>query len=214
MDKRKNKILVGCLALLLVMAVGYALFSENITINGTATAKGEFKLTTTCGIVPQEDITKYYSNLQYIGVSKNEISCEDNDVSISTTLDYPGAYAWYKIVVKNEGSIKARLKNIEIVESGNILDETSTGDNLFYLEPISIYITPSELGDEVYEDYYEQINIPRSSFDDYDFTDRLPSGKTFVYYIRVVWESTDTTQRPEGVTSNYTFKFNYEQATN
>lgn len=152
---KKNKILVGCLALLLVLSVGYALFSDSITINGTATAKREFKLTTTCGVVPQEDITQYFSQLQYIGVSKNEISCEDNDVSISTTLDYPGAYAWYKIVVKNEGSIKAKLKNIAIVESGNILDETSYSYNSFYLEPISIYITSSELGDEVYEDYYE-----------------------------------------------------------
>ena len=44
----KNKILIGCLALLLVLSVGYALFSETIVINGTATAKGGFELTTTC----------------------------------------------------------------------------------------------------------------------------------------------------------------------
>ena len=44
----KNKILVGCLALLLVLSVGYALFSETIEINGTATAKGSFDLTYTC----------------------------------------------------------------------------------------------------------------------------------------------------------------------
>ena len=44
MEKNKNKILIGCLALLLVMAVGYALFSETITINGTATAKGDFNM--------------------------------------------------------------------------------------------------------------------------------------------------------------------------
>ena len=41
----KNKILVGCLALLLVLSVGYALFSETVTINGTATAKGNMDLT-------------------------------------------------------------------------------------------------------------------------------------------------------------------------
>ena len=45
---KKNKILVGCLALLLVLSVGYALFSETITINGTATAKGNFDMTATC----------------------------------------------------------------------------------------------------------------------------------------------------------------------
>mgnify|MGYP003308183578 CR=1 FL=1 len=41
---KKNKILVGCLSLLLVLSVGYALFSETITINGTATAKGNFDI--------------------------------------------------------------------------------------------------------------------------------------------------------------------------
>ena len=41
---KKNKILVGCLALLLVLSVGYALFSDTITINGTATAKGSFDI--------------------------------------------------------------------------------------------------------------------------------------------------------------------------
>ena len=58
MDKRKNKILIGCLALLLVMAVGYALFSENITINGTATAKGDFDMSITC----TPDITTEFYN--------------------------------------------------------------------------------------------------------------------------------------------------------
>ena len=56
MLSKNNKILIGCLALLLVMSVGYALFSDTITINGSATAKGEFKLTTTCMLAPQEDI--------------------------------------------------------------------------------------------------------------------------------------------------------------
>ena len=33
MNKTRNKIFVGCLALLLVMVAGYALFSQNLTIN-------------------------------------------------------------------------------------------------------------------------------------------------------------------------------------
>ena len=41
---KKNKILVGCLSLLLVLSVGYALFSETITINGTATAEINYNL--------------------------------------------------------------------------------------------------------------------------------------------------------------------------
>ena len=48
MDKTRNKIFVGCLALLLVMVAGYALFSQNLNITGTATAKGDFSVTPTC----------------------------------------------------------------------------------------------------------------------------------------------------------------------
>ena len=51
---KKNKILVGCLALLLVLSVGYALFSETIEINGTATAKGDFDITYTCSVVSED----------------------------------------------------------------------------------------------------------------------------------------------------------------
>lgn len=47
MNKR-NKILAGCLVLQLALSVGYALFSETITINGKATAKGNFDITATC----------------------------------------------------------------------------------------------------------------------------------------------------------------------
>ena len=48
MDKTRNKIFVGCLALLLVMVAGYALFSQNLTINGIAKAQGDFSVTMTC----------------------------------------------------------------------------------------------------------------------------------------------------------------------
>ena len=48
MYKTRNKIFVGCLALLLVMVVGYALFSQNLNIMGTATAKGDFSITPIC----------------------------------------------------------------------------------------------------------------------------------------------------------------------
>ena len=41
---RQNKIIVGIVALVLALTVGYALFSQSLNIGGTASAKGEFKL--------------------------------------------------------------------------------------------------------------------------------------------------------------------------
>ena len=220
MLSKNNKILIGCLALLLVMSVGYALFSDTITINGSATAKGEFKLTTTCSIAPEEDIIgsegAWGDKLSNLGTSKNEISCNNNIVDISTGLDYPGAYAWYKIVVTNEGTIPATLKSIDINynNQNRVINEESFGSDLYFSND-KLYVRPysSEEGDEVNEFYYEPLHKPAGELYTTAFTDKLPPGKSFVYYIKAFWHESDETQRPEGLTLDYTLDFNYEQAT-
>ena len=41
---RQNKIVVGIVALVLALTVGYALFSQSLNIGGTASADGTFEL--------------------------------------------------------------------------------------------------------------------------------------------------------------------------
>ena len=122
MDKRKNKKLIGCLALLLVMAVGYALFSENITINGTATAKGDFDISLNCspGIpesFPRTNYNYFFSGSPSIPLDNNykNDSCvvNDNEVSFSAELTQPGAARNFLLELKNNGSITAELPLIE-----------------------------------------------------------------------------------------------------
>ena len=106
MDKRKNKILIGCLALLLVMTVGYALFSENITINGTATAKGDFNVTPTC-----IEGTVAPGNYGFVEGGYKNVVCtvdDSNDaVTISAEFEYPGAVRIFSIKMTNTGTIDA-----------------------------------------------------------------------------------------------------------
>ena len=45
--KKKNMIIIGVIALILAVSVGYALFSDTLTINGTATAQGDFSFSVT-----------------------------------------------------------------------------------------------------------------------------------------------------------------------
>ena len=108
---KKNKILIGCLALLLALSVGYALFSETITINGTATAKGDFGVTTTCvpGIsneLVQLGFAKTPDDLQ--GGFENDI-CEVGGDTITANSDllYPGARRFFTIKMTNNNSIPA-----------------------------------------------------------------------------------------------------------
>ena len=122
MDKRKNKILMGCLALLLVMTVGYALFSENITINGTATAKGDFDITLNCSpwipeSFPRTNYNYFFGGSPSILLDNNykNDGCvvNDNEVSYYAELTQPGAVRNFLLEIKNNGSITAELPIIE-----------------------------------------------------------------------------------------------------
>ena len=41
---KNNKLLIGMLTFVVVCVVGYALFSENITVTGSATASGDWSI--------------------------------------------------------------------------------------------------------------------------------------------------------------------------
>ena len=139
MDKSKNKILVGCLALLLVMAVGYALFSENITINGTATAKGDFEITITEALIEDEK-----------GSSGATATITDNGKSLKLSipnLEYPGAYVKVKYKVKNTGTIPALFSSRTM--SGITLDEYDSLQRIRIAAPLSnLFYEPGDVKEE------------------------------------------------------------------
>ena len=118
MDKTRNKIFVGCLALLLVMVAGYALFSQNLNITGTAKAQGDFSVTATCQPGYDSKIKPIIENLVATGqidiglLGDNgyyDDSCtvKGDAVTYSTKLKYPGAVRYFTLKVKNQSNIDA-----------------------------------------------------------------------------------------------------------
>ena len=116
MDKTRNKIFVGCLALLLVMVAGYALFSQNLTINGTAKAQGDFSVTPTCQPGIDAKVKRIYDD--YIINSEDSLvfssetgyyddSCTVNGdvVTFNVKFKYPGANRMFTLKVKNTGNM-------------------------------------------------------------------------------------------------------------
>ena len=130
---RKNKILVGCLALLLALSVGYALFSETITINGTATAKGDFDIKPTCTAGFDSRFSSYYDgyeqNLTEGGYSDDVCEVSSSQVSFRANLNYPGAGRWFTIYLKNNGSIDAKFDMNNFTETYGELCYDSNNDN-------------------------------------------------------------------------------------
>ena len=110
---KKNKIFVGCLSLLLALSVGYALFSDTITINGTATAKGSFDIIATCQKgVPSELISgvhNVFDDAVEIGYKNDECSFVDDEGTFKVEFDYPGALRYFTVKMTNDGTIPAIL---------------------------------------------------------------------------------------------------------
>ena len=108
--KKQSIAIIGVIAFVLAVAVGYALFSEKLTIDGTATAKGDFDVeftsvgTPTCSGFSE---TCEAANLGTISDDKNTLTITVNK------LQYPGAYVEIPVTVTNKGSIPAVLKSIE-----------------------------------------------------------------------------------------------------
>ena len=110
-----NKVLLGILAFVVVCVMGYALFSETITVTGTATVDAKWSFKTTCN--PGLDITA----MEALGVSDmikeggykdDTCSVNGNKVTASVSLEYPTAKRWFTITVTNTGTIPAYYINI------------------------------------------------------------------------------------------------------
>lgn len=116
--------------------IGYALFSETVTISGTATSQGQFKITTTC-------ITGLSSSLNVIAegfpgtagdVKNSTCSVNGSSVTFSTELGYPGSYQFYTLQFKNTGTIDALFVNdSDIYEkyTGNIKVYLHSNNSLY-----------------------------------------------------------------------------------
>lgn len=108
-----NKILVTVLAFVLVCITGYAIFSEKIEVNGTATATGTFNIEGTCTLGIDDayfDKGKYTSTNQNQGGYEADFCFVSTDtVSFKTNLLYPTAVRAFTVKFTNTGTIPALL---------------------------------------------------------------------------------------------------------
>ena len=104
---KKSTILVIFLVLLLALAIGYAAFSDRLTISGTANASGKFDLefTDASGLVTAKGVDT--------DATKATVSADKNTLDVTVKdLSYPGAGAQFKAVIKNVGTVPAKVKAV------------------------------------------------------------------------------------------------------
>ena len=105
-EKMKKYLIIVLVVLLLGLAVGYAAFSDTLTITGTATAKGNFDVQFDSATVDARSGVNIANTTATISTDKNRLNVQVAD------MGYPGAGAQITTVIKNVGTIPAKIKAI------------------------------------------------------------------------------------------------------
>ena len=151
---KKRDIIIGVIALLLVVSVGYAIFSDTLTINGTATAQGDFSFSVTTQKGVSEDVKSdsMYAIYNIFGNTGNmydytvnsfaeesTITNDSNTVTYSVALTQPGQKQYFTVKVTNTGSIPINVDIYnDFLQDTNITGNLIMDDgNLFDINKIS-----------------------------------------------------------------------------
>ena len=211
----KNKILVGCLALLLVLSVGYALFRETVTINGTAKAKGDFDITVTA-LTDNEIDTEGLGTPNKGMITASSVDIADNVVTTNVALGMPGSEKMFIIKVENTGTIPAVLKSVTD-ENDNPYEGGTTGffagktvQNTAKTSTINVEMGPDM---NYIDDYTEKPYGPdyTSTIDDVSSAVLEPGEFTY-YYLDYLWLGNSTSG--EQMSLSWIIKLNWEQLAN
>ena len=120
--KKKNIFVIIVLSFVLVINVGFSLFSETVTVNGTSNASGNFDVAFTTLTRTAYDIYP----VKEVGSTgaHGTLTKEGKEIEIVVpALEYPGAYAEFHINIVNSGDIPIRLKNI-----GDMVGNVTNGE--------------------------------------------------------------------------------------
>lgn len=107
MTNKKGILVVLSIVLILALAIGYAAFSDNLTITGTANAGGKFDLEFTegTGLVSSKGVNAANTTAT--------VSADKDTLTVNVAdLAYPGAGAKFKAVIKNVGTVPAKVKGL------------------------------------------------------------------------------------------------------
>lgn len=240
MNKRKNIIFIACLSFLLVLSIGYALFSENINVSGSSKSQATFNITTTCTKgLPSNIQTKLgLSDLELLtlnrGYSSDTCTVSGNNVTIGATFEYPTASRLFTIKMTNNSTMDAMLKlNTEddpeyaFLSQAQIVATTSSGSytytygvkDSYYELAERIWLSNRVLIDLTYE---QDLNGNLSQdFSDPVYEDadgvyiKLKKGYSIYFVIMTKWEGEhyDSAYDDYSITSTAEFVFPFVQYT-
>ena len=135
--KQKNIFITSLLAIVLIMALGYAAFATNLTVNGTASIASNwcigFDSTKTTDYVASKTHSTGDTPTGSISFSGN--ACQTNyktNASLVANFKQPGDKIEYTLTIANKGSLSAAIESI-LVDNNNVTsNQTITKGNVKY----------------------------------------------------------------------------------
>ena len=110
-DMHKSSLIMILLAVVFVMAIGYAAFSTTLNINGTAQITSSWD-------VHIEDIAVNNEILDGKNISAS-VGQNNLSATFQAELVSPGSGVTYDVTIKNSGTLDAKLESITFVDSDN-----------------------------------------------------------------------------------------------
>ena len=200
--KKKNMIIIGVIALILVVAVGYAIFSDTLTINGSATAQGDFSLSYSCEIDESS-------------ANKESAKCkvDGSNIEMKSSFLKPNEGTIFHVTVTNDGSIPAVLK--EVTSPNNKGMDFKTEGDASYVDTdysLAAYYGVTEEGEETGKTGDSEVSNANIT---------LQPGENIDITVIHSWVDSDMLGLPsqpelpaEGATLTYNLTFKFEQAQN
>lgn len=109
--KNSNTLILTLIILLLGISIGYASFADTLNIVGTANANGKFSIEFTSGKIIDSKGINILESSAIISESKDTLAINIKD------MQYPGSGATISCVIKNTGTVPAKLTGVTF--SGN-----------------------------------------------------------------------------------------------
>ena len=116
-ENKKKFLLILLIVLLLALAVGYAAFSDTLTITGTANIDSRFDIKfTSASVVSEVGCTADAT----IGDQSTGTDVDDDELTVTVSnLAYPGAGAQIHAVITNAGTIPVNITGVTTAPNGN-----------------------------------------------------------------------------------------------
>lgn len=146
--QKKTTYIIIFLALLIVTSIGYAIFTEQIEINGIVTGNANFRVYFCEAWVKNSngenhtDLNANPINNSAVVAGNSAIIESDDTLSFNVNLKYPGDKCLIGTKIKNESSIPVKLNDFLVTKHGN---NPNIKINYISLDPNTEVLQPSKI---------------------------------------------------------------------